>query len=226
MKSTSIACALVVSALLVPCTAARADGIPALVAGIDTDVDNGPFEIPFDSVNTMWTIDASIIFNPVGGAILKNFDSPSAVTGAPLQLTSGKSVPIVENWQIHESLPGIPPSRPVTDWHEIILTPGWVWTYSNNPPDSLITLNGQPWPNTPDPNTPPNKISVVFPVIYPGDTLDIHKSLRWLGTPNNPVWGDSPDESFIQVIEYPSPEPTTLSLLGLAGLMIFKRRSA
>ena len=128
---------------------------------------------------------------------------------------------------------------PVADWHEEILTDGWEWVLPGDPriPDpipnpfqaneSLITKNGQPWPSTPTPMSDPSKLWVDFPPIQKGEVLDVHKALLWTGTPGNRAWGDGVlddgtaiDESFIRVIEYPTPEPGSATLLALGALLM------
>jgi len=82
------------------------------------------------------------------------------------------------------------------------------------------------------PNPDPSKIWVEFPPIFPGEVLDVHKALLWVGTPGNRVWGDFYsddggtfiDESFIRVIEYPTPEPATAGLLLLGMVLAAGRR--
>ena len=102
---------------------------------------------------------------------------------------------------------------------------------------SVITKDGEPWPweVIPMPGGHPNKFWVEFPAIFPGEVLGVHRVLRWAATSDNRTWGDGVDssgnivdESFIQVIEYPTPEPASVSLLaiGLIGLLACRRRRA
>jgi hypothetical protein len=130
--------------------------------------------------------------------------------------------PVDENF----ALPLTAPTKPVSDWHEIILTPGWEWVLPGSrlyPTDiSLITRDGVNWPwQHVDPNNlTPQEISVVFEAIEGGHVLDIHKGLLWVGTPDDLIWGDEPDETVILVREYPTPEPASwmLAVVGLTTL--------
>ena len=156
--------------------------------------------------------------------------------------------PVREDFHIVEPAVGGPPvSVAVQDWHEEFLTDGWEWVLPDDerfptlfPPDeSLITRNGEPhpWSFSPSPaEHAPHQLWVQFPPIHPGETLDIHKAMLWVGTPGNRIWGDDIlddgnffDESVISVWEYPTPEPGTCSLLAICmvagGLMVAGRRS-
>jgi hypothetical protein len=61
---------------------------------------------------------------------------------------------------------------------------------------------------------------VIFDAIETGHILDIHKGLLWVGTPENPIWGDSPDELAILVREYPTPEPSSWMLAAVGMTML------
>jgi hypothetical protein len=179
-----------------------------------------------------------MIYNPTAPPMEKHFQSPLGPTGGPILLDAQQPFPQVL-WEDFLIIPEFP--FPVEDWHEEILTPGWEWVTPGDsrfpslfpPNSSLITRNGLPHSWSPIPMDPPmpNKLWVQFPPIFPGEVLDVHKALLWVGTDGNRIWGDqtlnngSPfPEQFIRVIEYPTPEPGTAGALGLAGAIAMLRR--
>lgn len=241
-KSVSIAWLLVLG-LIVP--AMGQTSFPSFVSGFNGDVDPlNPVFVPF--FDGHWQFDADLTFDPSEPRMEKHFDTPRDATGAPILLDALQpfAFPLWENFFLQEvgtTADGrVVDGRPVSDWHEEILTPGWEWVIPgqlvNNEPfmpgESLITLNGNPWPwdfipmfdEQGQPVQDPTKLWVEFPPIFPGEILDVHKGLLWVGTEENRVWGDDTDETFIRVIEYPTPEPTSLALMGLGGLALLKRR--
>jgi len=174
-----------------------------------------------------------LVADPKGSQMEKWFFTP---TGEPLQ--PGWSAPVWENFLVWKGDSSTPTSRPITDWHEHVHEPGWVWEVP--PPDatneSLITRDGEPWPwrHIPPSGDEPFSpwLDVEFPAIEPGHILDIHKRLVWLGVEGNKLWGDQQldngepyQETMIGVWEYPTiPEPTTLLLSSLAALGFCARR--
>ncbi len=201
--------------------------------------------VDYDSVNGHWHLQADLVFDHAAGPMGKVFRSPTQVTGAPILLDAFQPFPqpLWEEFFLVQGFPGGPPSsRPVSDWHEEILTPGWEWVLPGDarfpnlfpPGESLITRDGQPWQwqHQPHPGGPdPTKLWVEFPPIDPGHVLDVHKALLWVGTPDNRVWGDGTrndgtviDESSIRVREYPTPEPATLGLVALGAVALLRRR--
>lgn len=215
-----------VLAVLLGATLAAAQ-VP-LTAGYNLDLSPTSFDVPFGTDS--WSVTAGLIFHPDAPPMTKRFLSPRQVTGAPILLDAQQPFPqrIDEEWGLI-----VGASQPVSDWHEIILTPGWEWQMITAAP--LITRNGAPWPYTWLPTSGPTRIEVEFDPIFPGEVLDIHKALLWVGTPGNRIWGDgvddsgaSIDESGIVVLEYPTPEPATAALLALGGAftLIRSRRRA
>jgi hypothetical protein len=195
-----------------------------------------------------WHLQVDMIHDPSTGPMEKHFQSPFGATGGPILLDALQPFPQVL-WEDILILPTTPTlGFPVSDWHEEILTPGWEWVTPDDPRviagapgfaglfpagQTLITRNGQPWPSfpIPMPNVDPSKLWVEFPPIFPGEVLDVHKALLWVGTPGNRVWGDNlddaenpTDETFVRVIEYPTPEPASVALLSLGLLALCGRR--
>jgi PEP-CTERM motif len=189
---------------------------------------SAPIFVPFDSDNIGWTLTEPITFDPSAPGMEKHFDSPRQVTGGPILLDALQAFPIPV-WENFPLIGGLP----VSDWHEELLTPGWEWFVPD--PGGLITRNGVPWPSQINPNSDPQTLWIDFEPIVPdplgGVVLDVHKEMVWVGTPGNRIWGDGVDdsgnivdESFIRVLEFPTPEPSTLVLLGLGTLALLRKR--
>jgi hypothetical protein len=238
------ACAAICATLLLAARPAPAQQLP-IISGSNPDVPKlAPEWVPFNPTNNDWTYEKQLVFDPSSGYMEKHFQAPTdPSTGEPITLVGDQPV-VFPIWEFFEILPGttvpgsVPttvPGQSVSDWHEEIKTPGWVWVKPGDqvggtvflPGDSLITRDGEPWPSTPIdmPNPSDDKLWVEFEPIDPGHVLDIHKGLLWVGTTDNPIWGDEPDEEyFIRVCEYPTPEPSALALIGLGGLVVLRRR--
>ena len=102
---------------------------------------------------------------------------------------------------------------PWEDWHEVILTPGWEWV-GGSISGSFGTIGGFLDPTS-------TTIWFDFPSTPPGQVVDITKKIRWLG----PGQWVASQHGPIEVIEYPTPEPTSLALLGIGTLLITRRRT-
>lgn len=202
----------------------------ASTASAQPTVTGGNFSAPSDQIDVPWIgapfqkyqTGGRIIFDPSAGPIIKHFESPPTllVASQPFPLVIDESFTLVEE--------GTPTPRPVSDWHEAIFTKGWTWYLPGDPgsegwfPEgtSLITRDLLPWNSTVLPNPNNLILDMVFDPIDPGHIIGIHKALLWVGTDTDTVWGDDPDETFIEVREYPTPEPGSVVLAGLAALLL------
>jgi hypothetical protein len=227
-------------------TAAGASAELLVTSGANFDVDFNPeVPVPYSGFAGQYFLTVDLIHDPQAGPMIKRFQSPITDTLDTILLHANLPNPqrITENFNIVPSLAGDPTlATAVSDWHEEFLTRGFEWVlpgdtrfpnlFANG--TSLITRNGQPhpWQFQPGPAVhDPSKLWVEFPPINPGETLDIHKALLWVGTSDNSVWGDNAtdngvfnDESRINVWEYPTPEPTTAALVALGCLGLLRRR--
>jgi hypothetical protein len=240
MRVSSCVVVVVAVACLAICASSATAAVIAGPVGQNPDPAPQPVNVLYQPGNPdMWILSFPFVHDPSAPQLIKYFESPwvQGDTGPLLvQISPSSAVPIL----VWEDFP-INDGPPVTDWHEIILEPGWVWVIPGDvDPDypgtepTLITRNGDPWPETFLDRPTPQEIWVDFPPIFPGEILDVHKALLWVGTPENETWGDNLifqgdqlvpyDENHIVVIEYPTPEPSSLALLALGGLLIARRR--
>lgn len=235
MKPTRILLLPTLMIITLCCSAARAQPI---TSGFDLFGPPTLIPVPFDPTEGHWLVNEELIFDPTAPPMIKEFESPVFSTGQPILLDALQPLPfpIWENFLLHDGMATNPSSLPVSDWHEEILEPGWEWVLPGDsafpdlfpPGESLITNNGEPWPWEPIPMpSDPSKLWVEFPPILPGEVLDIHKALLWVGTSGNRFWGDGVDdmgivfnESFISVVEYPTPEPSTMVLAAIGGFAL------
>jgi hypothetical protein len=193
-----------------------------IVAGGNFGATTSLIDVPYQSGAVNYEVNERIILDPSAGLIEKHFASP------PSPIDASQSIPLViaENFSIVSE--GPPTPRPVTDWHEAIFTKGWRWYLPGDPGSdsvfppgtTLITRDGQPWDSTIVPNPNPVLLNTVFAPIDPGHILDVHKALLWVGEGANTIWGDDPSEMFIEVREYPTPEPASIVLAAVAAALV------
>jgi len=114
-----------------------------------------------------------------------------------------------------------PGSPPWTDWHEEILTPNWKWGSVNFSAPGLTGLTS---------NVGGNVADFFFDALYPGTVIDIRKEMWYTGTnPQQdlfPSFGGPPQPGAVKimVLEYPTPEPATMSMLAFGALAVLRRR--
>lgn len=228
-----------VAALATPSLAAM------VVSGANHNVDFNPeIDVFYNNLAGQYIIDMDLVHDPNAGPMIKHFHLPTTETGDTILLYQDQPHPlkIREDWYIVDADDSATHtvSEPVSDWHEHFITPGFTWVIPGHSeftdlfPDqpSLITKNGEPhpWWHAPD-IALLGRIDVEFPAIEPGNVLDIHKAILWVGTSDNSVWGDNMlddgtflDERTIDVWEYPTPEPASAVLLSLGCLAMLRRR--
>ncbi len=225
-------CVCAFAAVLFLCSLPSARG-QLIVAGYNMSGGQGAtFNVDFAPIPGQWYVQASLVFNPTAPPMTKVFQSPITAAGGPILLDALQPLPILVD-ELY-TIVGPPDGQSVSDWHERIVTPGWVWVTPGDPsfPDlfpvgtSLITRDGLPWPSEPLGGSDPTAVDVKFPPIDPPHFLDIHKALLWVGTETQQVWGDDPTETGIVVVEYPTPEPSSfvLATFGLLGLAAWRWR--
>ncbi len=247
MKRPLHALVLVLGLLLLGAAGpARAQTSASAISGYNPSAPATTIMVDYLASEMSYKLQVDLVFDPTAGPMLKMFRSPyeDTLDNPLVQLDALQPFP-QPVWEDFQIISGPPPA----DWHEEILTPGWEWVLPGDdrfptlfPADaSLITLNGNPhpWQPIPMPGGPmPHMVWAKFPPIPPGNTLDIHKALLWVGTPGDRIWGDMQlddgvfsDESYIVVREYPTPEPASIALavlgaLGLVGLVRSSRRKS
>ena len=139
----------------------------------------------------------------------------------PKHLTDPTGGPITASWgtvfNVHEMLV-IAPNLSWSDWHEDILTPGWGWTNNISFLANFLPTPGLSITNTPSTFTQGGSLSFLFSSLPPGTVIDIRKELVYQGNPGAIFQGS------IDLLQYPTPEPATLALLGLGGAAMLMRR--
>ncbi len=148
-----------------------------------------------------------VVRDPNGPKWVKQFFDPSGV----IVPVPGQVFTVTERLLIA-------PQLDWSDWHEEILTPGWEWTTQvlilenvTQPPAGL-TIN-----NIPGTPTHGGTLEFYFNPLSPGTLLDIRKELVYTG-PQGVAF------PYIEIAQYPTPEPAGLSLLVVGGLLTMYRR--
>jgi hypothetical protein len=148
-----------------------------------------------------------VYLDPLKGPWLKNL----AAIPAGAQINT--SYKLTENLHVGGGPGGLAP--PWNDYHETIMTAGWIWApngaqtpWSSTWNNSLYNIDG----------TSLNVDWTFNPVIGVCNNFTMIKWLKYTGV-GNPNVG-------VVVSEYPTPEPATLALLGfgVAGLLARRRR--
>lgn len=220
---------------------------PVVTAGANMDIDfNQEIAVGYSGFVGSYFLGMDLIHDPGAGPMVKLFEAPVTDTldRILLDATLPNPQPIQEEISVLAPGPDGLVSVAVSDWHEHIMTDGFEWVLPGDDRfpalfpvgTSLITRNGEPhpWQFSPTPaDHGPDALWVEFPPVQPGEILDVHKALLWVGTPGNRIWGDdvlddgtAVDESVIRVWEYPTPEPSSGSLLALGALVLIMLRGS
>jgi hypothetical protein len=143
----------------------------------------------------------SVVLDPQGGPWVKGLDL------GPIVAQPGQLFTLHEVLQVGGNLPW-------TDWHEQFLTPNFTWLA----PAGLL-VNGAPPVNLVISALPGSTIDFTWAnAAGPGSIVDITKTFTYTGPPGTAYQG------VIDLAEFPTPEPGTLGLLGLGGLLVGRRR--
>jgi hypothetical protein len=166
------------------------------------------FETPIPP--TGWNvIDATggpipVVLDPAGPVWGKNFTGPQ---GGNFVYPAGAAPLPVSEFLV------VAGNNPWTDWHEDVLDPTWSWA---NP---SILVNGAP-PTNLTTSLSGGSLSFFFDPVAPGSIVQISKDLVWNGLPGTAFIGTLP------IHEYPTgvPEPASIGLFSLGGLVALRRR--
>lgn len=164
--------------------------------------------------NTFNVVDAAgmpipVQRDPNGPAWVKNFTGPG---GGPFVAFGQQPIQVTE-------ILIVAPNLPWSDWHEQILTPGWGWSnnavlLANNVPAAGLTIN-----NTPGSTMNGGILDFYFNSLAPGTLVEIRKELVWLAQPGQMFQGT------VQIAQYPTPEPASIGLLAVGGILAMRRRN-
>jgi len=173
-----------------------------------------------------YNFEADLVPDFSAGPILKHF-----VAGNIYRASQPWPQRIAEHFSVVNLTPAL---VPIENWHEEILTPGWEWYLPGAPGSDewfptgtiLVTRDDQPWDSTVTPLANPQLLNVSFSPIGPGHVFGINKALLWVGDGDNTIWGDDLSELYVNVLEYPTPEPSSIALatIGLVGLAAYRLR--
>jgi hypothetical protein len=169
-----------------------------------------PLLIPQNAPNG-WNIGGAtgpvpVVRDPNGPPWLKILANPN---GAAFPAIPGQTFTLNERLIVAGNLPW-------ADWHEKIVTPFWDWSSTS------ITVNGAVPAGlnttvTPGTAASGGAVDFVFNPIFPGALVDIQKTLTYNGPPGVIFLGT------VEVQEFPTPEPASLGLLAIGGLLLRRR---
>ena len=176
-------------ALLISGSSAAMTGVgagPGDLVSIDWGVGAPPVRTQLETLvpGRVFNIDLSaggvflppLYYDPIAGPIYKIIEFPVGIT-----------MPIIELWETTTVACG----TPWTDWHEVILTPGWEWAWdippTAFPPSDPTGVFGMPGV-LPDGVIDLSVVNFFFdqPVL-PGDEIWILKSLIYTGVDFDPT---------------------------------------
>ncbi len=166
---------------------------------------------------TGWSVDSGIPtnpwlpvqFDPNGPQWVKTFTGSN---GQPIVAVPGQTFTLQE-------LLVVAPTLSWSDWHEHIITPGWDWVAPTALFANGVPAGGLTTVITPGSMTAGGSIDFTFNPLVPGTQVIIRKLLQYTSTSGTVFTGK------VDIAQYPTPEPASLGLLGLGGLLLMRRRT-
>jgi hypothetical protein len=203
---------LVISALAAPAALAQGVGnLGSLPTQFQSPVPIAGWSVDSGNAASPWV---PVQISPTGPQWVKTFSAPN---GQPFTAFPGQTFTLQE-------LLVIAPPLSWTDWHEHILTPGWDWVQptvflANVPPPGLSPPPGLTTVYTPGNLSTGGTVDFYFNPLAPGTLIDIRKTLQYNG-PAGAIFNGT-----LQIAEYPTPEPASLVMLAVGGLLVRRRRA-
>ena len=152
-----------------------------------------------------------VIRDPNGQPWAKDLTGPGPSPPQDLIAMPGDTFTITEHLIIGGALDW-------ADWHEEILDPNWDFV---GPIDFLVngsTASGLSFSTMPSTTTQGGSIWFNFDPVASGALIDVVKSIQYVGGPGQVFQGT------VRMLEYPTPEPASLALLGVSGLALLRVR--